>query len=210
MRKILLTFFLFVNCSSFQFSRHNDFWDWFKGKPGIRNTTFISRENQRACNCGPDYTGERHPYYLWFRLPEILFNPQGSFYIPEHIGPDYSQVIGKRRVKRVDKHGVSYTYYKNIYACKQYKEGERKSFQFMIQDAGLVEYIFPYRILTKTTKKGQFPKIAAFYLALPVKLAFDSFRAVTYILNDIIKIPLMPIAVLYYYDKESNESIEDE
>lgn len=194
--------FCIVQCSSLQFSKYNHFWDWFKGKPGIRNTTWIPRMNQKTCNCDYYYTGERHPYYLWFRLPEIIFNPQGGLHIPEHNGPDRRNVIGKRRMKRVDKQGRVHTYYKKVYACKHFGEGERKSFQFMIQDAGYIEYILPYRILSSDDKQAQPREIATFYIALPAKIAFDIFRASVYILNDIIKIPIMPFAAIYYSDQE--------
>ncbi|MCP5496951.1 MAG: hypothetical protein H7A23_20550 [Leptospiraceae bacterium] len=65
-------------CSTFQFQTYNNFWEWYKGKPGLTNTLEVpTDENGKMEEVAIEM--ERHPFYLGFRTPELIFNPQRMY-----------------------------------------------------------------------------------------------------------------------------------
>ncbi|MCB1194232.1 MAG: hypothetical protein KDK90_27600, partial [Leptospiraceae bacterium] len=128
--KFTFSLLLLFNCSSFQLSKHDGFIDWLNGKPGMKNTEFISKNPRSGV-----VIGERHPYYLWFRTPEIIFNPQGGLYYP-----DMFIMVDYELYDTTDLSSVKDEKYK-------LKILNRRNGQFTRVDEGLIDYLFQYREL---------------------------------------------------------------
>lgn len=190
-----------INCSTFQFSKHDGLWEYVKGKPGTYNSMKV---NDGASD--GYLVGERHPYYLWFRTPEIIFNPQGGLHYPD------AYVKDARGVK--DKSGKVY----NTAELDQLKDEDlklillgQKNFNFNRTDAGILDYLLVYRELLDESggeeEKSSHIAASCLYVGIsPIFLAFHiPFRLIVYPIHDVIKTIMLPVAAIYYSTQPSEE-----
>lgn len=181
---LFIIIFCFINCSSLGLRNYDNFWEWFKGKPGYSRAidsriTYMSGEPRRGI------VGERHPLYLWFRTPEILFNPQGGIYYPD-------MIIVMRGSKLYNTADIS----KVESQEEREKIIQKRNDTFTVMDSGIVDYVLQYRSITdpysgiKETLRN--------YAVFPIVVITLSIRAIVYPIHDVIKTITLPFAVLYY------------
>jgi outer membrane protein OmpA-like peptidoglycan-associated protein len=177
--------FFFTNCLSFtEFSRHDGFWDWLKGKPGYELTKSL---NNKCASDSEIIIGSRHPFFLHFRLPELLINPQGGLEYPER-----QSNLGK--------------------GCNTIAKGtgkESKRFDYL--EAGLLELI-AYR--DWTAKDEDLMDKTGYTLIKPLSILGYAFylipRVIVYTWNDVFKTIAIPIAGVYYSINSKGETNKED
>lgn len=182
---------VFNNCSPLQLRKHDTYWEWIKGKPGIENTlAIVNRPVEHAI------VGERHPYYLWFRTPEIFFNPQGGVYYPD--------MIMKYRDKYYDTSDLSILKDEDL----RYNIMEDRGAAFNAFETGIVDLVLQYRSITDPY--SGIKHTLAYCIIAPFLVIF-SFpkRIIVYPIHDILKTITLPFATVYYI-VEYNKDNEDE
>ena len=176
-RKTILTMVLagvvfLPSCSPFQFEHHASFGQWYRGKSGFDRALVSS-----SCPT----LEERHWLYLHFRLPELIFNPQGGLRYPE-------------RCFRTQGGGWAYA-----------GEGVVTSSvtdHFTGTDDGLVEILFSYRSLNVESSVGEPMEETHLVrdslgrlIIYPVSLIP---RLPSYAIHDIVKTAMIPYALVHY------------
>lgn len=197
MRYLIILFL--CSCSLGQLREHDSFREWFIGKPGLGNTILIIDDSDCKPVDADSYTdeiakigqvnrinGERHPFYLWLRFPEVILNPQGGFYMPER----------KYHFRRFSK---------TEYRCATLEEGDGRGFGFfMFFEAGLIDYAIPYRLWT--SDKGLQEKVAytiTCWFTFPIVAIFKiAGPLIIYTVHDVAKILVIPPAAMYSYQEQ--------
>ncbi|MCB1193949.1 MAG: hypothetical protein KDK90_26170 [Leptospiraceae bacterium] len=192
---IFLLVFTF-HCSSLQLERHDGFWDYLKGKPGLENAILVSYPPADGT-----LVGERHPLFLWLRTPEIFFNPQGGLYYPDaYVRDEYDNSIYNTE---------------NIYSIPdrrlQHLLLKKRNSNFNFHDTGIIDFLLQYRELKDPS--GNLGSAMGHCFLSPIYLTLSLFfsgRLVTYPIHDIIKTVMLPIAIVYYaVNSTDNEEPEE-
>lgn len=216
---VLLTLVLSLKCSStLQFGEYDNYWDWFIGG------YYMNMSNIPPNHC-PQITGsdtctttlaadlfdnyisrsnyvhhvidKRHPYYLWLRTPELIYNPQGGWHYPVVVMVrNYSyqkRSKDKFKLKIYDqKCGChKYMYYHCIKGPVYYKRGDR------IPKYGLIDYAAYFidkDLVDDVNHETRWILSPFFYFAIIVA---KTMQLPFYLAHDVIKIPLMPIAAIH-------------
>ncbi|MCB1194281.1 MAG: hypothetical protein KDK90_27855 [Leptospiraceae bacterium] len=189
MKKIIFIVLVsFSNCSSLQLDKHDGFWDWLKGKPGYENSKEVGERKGVIL-------GERHPYYLWFRTPELIFNPQGGLYYPDMIMEHKDEFYETSDLSKIENEQIRNTilYHRNE--------------MFNLWDAGLIDYGVQYRELIDPSGKIYYAarNYVSSYLLLAVLFPI---RLVVYVFHDITKTIMIPATVVYYLTEDNNKEGE--
>ncbi|MCB1194237.1 MAG: hypothetical protein KDK90_27625 [Leptospiraceae bacterium] len=182
----------FYNCSTIQLNKHNGFWEWFIGKPGTLNAGGIREEPTDGV-----ILGDRHPFYLWLRTPEIILNPQGGVYYPDMI------IIGESG---------------KIYNTSQMKENGTKmlperNLAFHVKETGLIDFLLMYREIFDPSGDMRF--VGAYCVLFPFFLFLFTGKnlvpkIIVYPIHDVIKTVMIPVAAVYYTVKAFDDNDEEE
>lgn len=176
-RKIILTMVLagvvfLPACSPFQFEHHASFGQWYRGKSGFDRAIVSS-----SCETLED----RHWLYLHFRLPELIFNPQGGLRYPE-------------RCYQAEGGGW-------YYAGEGVVPPSGKAY-FTGKDDGLVEVLFSYRSLNVDRVDGMRVEDTLIIRDTVNRLFIYPFslipRVPFYAIHDVVKTAMIPYALVHY------------
>lgn len=194
---VLLLLFFLNNCASLNMAAHDGFYEWFIGKPGYWNGMTIEKEPFEGT-----MVGERHPYYLWLRTPEIIFNPQGGLYYPDMIAKDYrdGKFYNTAEISNItDK-------------AKQERIFKKRNNLFMELDIGLVDYLIGYRDFNDPNGEEVNACFPFRFIALPILPIWSflkTFKYIYYPIHDVVKVVLLPVAGVYYTVKAYQEEEEE-
>lgn len=181
----------------FQFSRYSGFSEWYFGKAGFYHTLHIPENYYKEFECGEKerrlfgslvVTEKRHPFYLHFRTPEILWNPQGDLFYPASF--DNCETIRRGRVPS------------RFLSDNSLRK--KNSPSFFGGEQGIIDTLIPYKVLTssniRTEDKMKYvylsPVITIISLIDKVFLTFP-----VYYVHDIVKIFIIPIGFIYYLEE---------
>ncbi len=151
---------------------------------------------------------QRHPYYLWFRTPEIIFNPQGGLYYPDMIV----------KVFLKDEHGKLYTKFYNTADLPNIKDeslrrkilNQRVS-TFKFYNAGLVELVLPYREIGAAINGVTDPYGLIFCSPYVIfAIPFRAAQLIFYSIHDVFTTVMLPVAAVYYTVKAFDGNAEEE
>ncbi|HNO24981.1 MAG TPA: hypothetical protein PKK94_18535 [Leptospiraceae bacterium] len=191
------------NCSIFQFSRYSDFADWYIGKAGFYQTLQVPDLKKGRCfGDNEDYNyviiaEDRHPIFLHFRTPEIYWNPQGWMYYPSTF--NYCGILKRGRIP---------SKYKKVPLGRS---AESRSLNYLGGEAGLLDSLIPYKVLTAENMDMD-SKMQFVYFS-PILFFFNFlgklFVFPVYMFHDIIKIPVIPAAVIYYSIPSEKEPVNE-
>ncbi|MCB1194272.1 MAG: hypothetical protein KDK90_27805 [Leptospiraceae bacterium] len=202
---LLIVQLLFLaNCSAAQFraefDKHDGFWNWMKGSPGVKGRSGTKYIDPMLEPVDGQIVDERHPYYLWLRTPEIIFNPQGGIYYPDMIIKVREKFYNTADLSSIKDESLK----RSILASR--------SMLFRGKEAGLIEYLIPYREILAGANDDGDPCIPVFYcvfspffilIGLPERLIF-------YPIHDVIKTLMLPVAAVYYTVKAFDDNDEEE
>ncbi len=185
---VLILPFLLTGCF-FNLGQHKDFASWYYGEPGMAGAL-----GEAQCDRYADrIQGDRHRYYLHFRTPEVLLQPQGGDHYPARLTSE-----GRESNSEPD-----------IQTCEQAPKGW-ETFHFNTVDAGLVDTVIPYRRETAVNERERGFGQAS--LAYAEGLTYNTgltvvMKAPIYIVHDILKTLYIPVASTYYLLKPDEPSM---
>ncbi|MCB1194284.1 MAG: hypothetical protein KDK90_27870, partial [Leptospiraceae bacterium] len=198
---IVLILFSFSNCASLQLDKHNGFWEWFIGKPGALNAAYIPDDPIDVI-----ILEERHPFYLWFRTPELILNLQGGIYYPD---------------ARVKKNGKFYNT-NNIENIRNEKLKRSilvgRNANFHRNETGFVDFIIPYREIFDPSGENRMVVLYCVFSPILLLLSLDLAdkhdtpliaRMFIYPIHDVIKTVMIPVAAVYYTVKAFDDNGEE-
>ena len=173
---------IFSNCSIFQFKSHNSFSNWYFGKPGMENAFKGKYFENKDCY---DQSERRHPYYLHFRIFEVIFNPQGGAKYPDYLTKCNPEANSQEKIDDIH-------------------------MGFNIGDAGLIDALISYRYVSYINSRSD--SSAIHYILIPfvsiasvgLNLLSDIVRIPLYVLHDVIKLVAVPFAGIYYAVKDNS------
>lgn len=192
------------NCSVCQMNKYNGFGEWYFGRPGLKNTYEIFNPGEECITDGKEIIvrveEERHPFFLHFRLPEIIINPQGGFYFPKTSRDCF--VLNKRGTKE----DLDYNTFYDLFLLERTRRPGKKFNVVQGGIPGVVDTFIPYRLYTAkdvTTKDAVLMSLIApifgfgqvvliFYIEIPV-----------YTIHDALKTAVIPIAGVYYLSRDN-------
>ena len=185
---------MIYNCSSFQFSKHDGFWEYLKGKPGLQNAKDLEEIPRNGI-----MFGERHPFYLWFRTPELIFNPQNGIYYPDMIVKYDDKLYDTKDLSDVKDE-----------ITREKILGYRNGY-FTGMDSGLIDYILQYREFFDPSGKPYRSAVRCIYFPIffPMSLIYFG-RIFIYPIHDVIKTVMLPVAAVYYTVKAFDDNGEEE
>ena len=179
---VLILPFLLAGCF-FNLGEHKDFSSWYYGDPGMAGAL-----GEAQCDRYADrIQEERHRYYLHFRTPEVLLQPQGGKDYPERLTAE------GRQGQTAD----------GVQTCDRAPRGW-ETFRFDTVDAGLVDTVIPYRKDTAINDRGRGwgQKSLAYAEGLAYNTGLSAvMKAPIYIVHDILKTLYIPVAGTYYLIK---------
>ncbi|MCP5495503.1 MAG: hypothetical protein H7A23_13185 [Leptospiraceae bacterium] len=195
---LIIFLFLVSNCQSVaQVSKHDGFWDWFIGKPGVYNSFKILDEPGAGV-----IVGKRHPYYLWFRTPEIIFNPQGGLYYPDMIVEDREdgKLYNTSEMSDIKDESKRQRIFNNRIAL------------FLKLDMGLIDYLISYRdfIDPNGNLTSCFPFRYVVFPFYPIYSFLNTGKYIYYPIHDVVKTVMIPVAAVYYTVKAFDDNDEEE
>ena len=209
--KISVLLLFIVNCSSFQLSKHNGFWEWFIGKPGALNAAYIPDDPIDVI-----ILEERHPFYLWFRTPEVILNPD-SFKVYDNYSECTNYFYRCEGAMDTSKR----QHCNRPICCKGTAWSTTASVSAI---SGIIDFFGFFIIITKDnlfTNKEEVTKDCISLcglagLTIPYIFTYNLLgnfiKTIIYIPHDIIKTALVPIAGGYYTIKaiqgENNDKSE--
>ncbi|MCP5493564.1 MAG: hypothetical protein H7A23_03345 [Leptospiraceae bacterium] len=210
---ILVAQFLLMNCATFELNQYTGFWDWLIGDPSTCPESRSSKRKTKKTAFDPcELTQKkRHPFYLWFRTPEIIFNPD-SF----KVYPAYSECGKRMYLCEFHKKTKSQPYCTIPNYCEETFDITMKYFSY---STGIIDYI----LLTNTNifiNMEEYPEDChpAFCSGclgngmIVYNLQSNLLRLIIFPIHDIIKTALVPIAGGYYTIKaiqgENNDKSE--
>ncbi|MDJ0802435.1 MAG: hypothetical protein QNI97_06165 [Desulfobacterales bacterium] len=178
---VILSFFL-TGCF-FDLREKDNFESWYYGDPGLAGAL-----DEKNCDRYADnIEGQRHPYYLHFRTPEILLQPQGGRNYPER--------------QTAENRAGGFT--SNRISCEKVSQGW-ETFRFDVVDAGLVDTVIPYRKSSAINdrEEGGGRKSLNYAQGLLSNSGLTVvMKAPVYIVHDILKTLYIPVAGTYYLFK---------
>ncbi len=178
---VTLSFFL-AGCF-FDLREKDNFESWYYGDPGLAGAL-----DEKNCDRYADnIEGQRHPYYLHFRTPEILLQPQGGRNYPER--------------QTAENRAGGFT--SNRISCEKVSQGW-ETFRFDVVDAGLVDTVIPYRKSSAINdrEEGGGRKSLNYAQGLLSNSGLTVvMKAPVYIVHDILKTLYIPVAGTYYLFK---------
>ena len=180
-------------------NKYSGFGEWYIGRPGLKNTYEVINPEDDCLTDNKDIIvrieEERHPFFLHFRLPEVIINPQGGIYFPK-VSRDC--VVLNERGK---KGGLEYETRFSLLAMDRSHQSGRKGNVTQGGLSGFIDTFIPYRlytakdvgtedamwltIITPILGVGQLMHI--FYIEIPV-----------YFVHDVTKTVTIPFAGIYY------------
>ena len=205
-----------MNCvtigSTIQFNEKQNFWDWMIGD-AISINKNVSKEKLKSAFGRCIYKEKRHPYYLWFRTPEVLLNPDSFKNYPV-----FSK-CGRYLYKNCDfyKHPDEQPNCNLPECCKDNILIISTEFSIV---TGIIDYLLLYSVNVLTISEDGLPTkcspVIGLTFLIPLhffyNLISNGFKIVIYIPHDIIKTALVPIAGGYYTIKaiqgENNDKSE--
>ncbi len=167
----------------FNLREKEDFKNWYYGDPGLAGALGEAECDRYADNI----EGQRHPYFLHFRTPEILLQPQGGAHYPA------------RQTAESRAGGIK----SNEPRCEKVVKGW-ETFRFDAVDAGWVDTLIPYR--KSSTVNDRDRGMGEHSLAYAEGLLYNTgmtavMKAPVYIVHDILKTLYIPVAGTYYLFK---------
>ncbi|MCB1194273.1 MAG: hypothetical protein KDK90_27815 [Leptospiraceae bacterium] len=206
---IIIHSLLLCNCSTTHiredFDKYDGFWNWMIGRPRQYEDPMLEPVAGKIVD-------EKHPYYLGFMTPEIIFNPQGGIYYPDMIVQVYVK----------DDRGKLHSKFYNTADLANIKDEslrrkilDKRFSNFKKFNAGLVEFILPYREITSAingddAETPHYVQICGSPLLLIFAIPFRVVQPIIYLIHDVLKTLMLPVATVYYTVKVFDDNGEEE
>jgi hypothetical protein len=186
-------------CSSMSFSQFETFDDWLIGKAGFDQNT---KAGQEARTGNHFLITERRPS-TWghFRLPELLYQPVGGGTFPRAdeirvTRRPYRHVFTEEGVEMEGKYTVIEEGFANSAETIAWERGHYWD-SFSFRDAGLVEVLVPYRVLSSDCE-NKLVGVLKGYVGFSLGLLF---RVPAYLIHDVVKTAMIPSARAHFRKK---------
>ena len=146
---------------------------------------------------------KRHSYYLWLRTPELIFNPQGGWHHPIAVMiRDHSLTKRSNDDSAILMHGKEVLYYHCIKGPVYYDRD--RPLEYGIID-GFAVIIDNDLVESGRKELDQTTRIILAPFGFIAIVLIKAYMLPFYVAHDVIKIPLMPIAAIYFATKEEEK-----
>ncbi|MBN1900953.1 hypothetical protein JW926_06455 [Candidatus Sumerlaeota bacterium] len=210
--------FALTGCGAFHTQSAGTFREWMVGKPGIYGALY-GKNGVGALNV--NYAESRKPYFLWFRTFDLIVNPYGGLHYPEMSGNKYFSIWGwapdmlclysgayenSPGLKGIFPIPIFiYPFFMVIFWCGylcQTKSFEAQEYSviFYQQDAGIMDYVIPYRAVSGKTEKDRAYGLLTWITKFDLLISIPHFcsRAVVYPIHDVLKtLAVLPAWIVY-------------